>query len=89
MPVLNSCKSNQIRVRTETIDVYFPSFPEAPAGLILPLDIKGKRVTEPGQEIVNIAIPYWYWKQICQYVTETEEAVQALKAGTTNNTDSL
>lgn len=75
---LNSCTSKPKKESKETINVYFPSFPEAPEGLILPLDIYGNKVTDAG-EVVNIAMPYWYWKQIIDYVVKTEEAVQALQ----------
>lgn len=78
MLLLSSCQSNRTKVSTETINVYFPAFPEAPAGLIIPVDINGRKVTEPGTEVVNVVLPYWYWKEIVHYVTETEEAVQAI-----------
>lgn len=78
MPVLICCRSSQKKESTEIINVFFPSFPEPPKGAILPLDINGKRVTEKGEDIINVVMPYWYWKEVCRYVTETEEAVQAL-----------
>ena len=79
MLLLSCCKSSQIKARKDTnIDVYFPAFPYPQTGTILFLDINGKRVTDYQTEIVNVVMPYWYWKQIVQYVTETEEAVQAL-----------
>lgn len=80
MLVLNCCKSNQVRVRTETAkNIYFPEFPLAPDHTLLPLDFYGKRVKDIDTEIVYIQMPYWYWKEIVKYATEIEEAVQALQ----------
>jgi len=79
MPVLNSCKSSQIKAKKETnIDVFFPAFPYPQTGTILFLDINGKRVKDNKTEIVNVVMPLWYWKLITDYVEGTETAAQAL-----------
>lgn len=72
------CKSNPKKESTETINVYFPSFPSPGKETIIPIDVNGKVVKDSTTEIVNVVIPYWYWIMITNYVTETEEAVQAL-----------
>ena len=65
-------------IKVET--VYFPAFPEPPEDII-PLDVDKNIVTSGDTEIVYVAIPYWYWNLIIDYVEETEQAVTSLTAG--------
>lgn len=58
--------------------VYFPSFPYPAAGLVVPLDENNKAVTTDNVQVQAVIMPYWYWKQIEDYVTKTETAVTAL-----------
>lgn len=83
MLVLICCKSCPKKENNATVnDVYFPSFPYAQQGTILFVDLHGKRVTTNQSEIVNVVIPFWYWKMICDYVEGTESAVQSLTSTT-------
>ncbi len=66
-----------IAVTVET--VYFPSFPEPPEDII-PLDADKAIVTSGDTEIAYVAIPYYYWNLIIDYVEETEQAVTSLTA---------
>ena len=59
--------------------VYFPSFPEPPEDIIA-LDKDNNIVTSGDTEIVYVAIPYWYWNLVIDYVEETEAAVTSLTA---------
>lgn len=66
-------------------NVYFPSFPYPKDGIVLPLDENKNVITgnEPDADDITVdavLMPYWYWKLIINYVTETEEAVTALTA---------
>lgn len=60
--------------------VYFPSFPYPADGLVVPLDENNKAVTTDGIQIKAVVLPYWYWIQIVDYVSQTEKAVTALKS---------
>jgi hypothetical protein len=66
-----------IAVTVET--VYFPSFPEPPEDIIS-LDADKAIVTSGDTEIAYVAIPYYYWNLIIDYVEETEQAVTSLTA---------
>ena len=59
-------------------NVYFPSFPYPKEGIVLPVT----ETDEAGQmHVYAVQLPYWYWKLIINYVTETEEAVTAVTTG--------
>lgn len=86
MLVLTSCATKPKADNSETpkiviagIDtVYFPAFPYPQDGVVIPLDVDGNAVIAEGVEIVNVMIPYWYWKLVIEYVRNTENAVDAL-----------
>ena len=59
--------------------VYFPSFPYPKDGIIVSLDENNQAVTKEGIQIHAVVMPYWYWKQIEDYVVKTETAVTALQ----------
>ena len=60
--------------------VYFPAFPYPKDGVILPLDKDNKVTYDEEDLVVNVVLPYWYWKLIIKYVKDTETAVTALEA---------
>lgn len=80
MLLLSCCTSCQKKEKNAIPnDIYFPAFPDAQTGTILFLDMHGKRVSyENPAEVVNVAMPLWYWLMICDYVEQTEDAVQSL-----------
>lgn len=61
-------------------NVYFPKFPYPADGIVVPLDENNKAVTTDDIQIQAVIMPYWYWKQIENYVVKTETAVTALMA---------
>jgi len=86
MLALTACASHPRGEKKETPapiitveTVYFPFFPDPPDDII-PLDKDNNIVTSGNTEIVYIAIPYWYWNLINDYVEETEQAVTSLTA---------
>lgn len=81
MLVLISCQSNrQEEIKTVYVvpDLNFPKFP-SPA-VILPLDEKGKRVTDEETDIINVLVPYWYWNLIVDYKLNIDEQETFYKA---------
>jgi hypothetical protein len=60
--------------------VYFPAPPYPKDGVVLPFDKNGNVVKSNNVEIETVAMPYWYWKLVLDYITKTETAVTALEA---------
>ena len=72
--------------------IYRPSFPYPKDGIILPLDENNKVIYEDRQDaqdaqVVNVVMPYWYWKLIIKFAKDTETAFTALEAA--NQVDPL
>lgn len=81
MLVLISCQSNrQEDIKTVYVvpELNFPNFPNPTAAL--PLDEKGKRVTDEETPIINVIIPYWYWNLIIDYKEEVDKQETFYKA---------
>ena len=75
MQVLNSCKSATKKEIPEINDVItFPTFPA-------PADKDGNSYIVFDEEKQTVTMPFWYWKQIVIYVSETEDAIAALHFG--------
>ena len=83
MLALTACVSHPKEEKTETAPavktVFFPAFPEPPED-IKPLDKDNNVVISDDTEVVYVALPYWYWNLIIDYVEETEQAVTSLTA---------
>ena len=86
MLVLTSCATKQKQAENETPKiviagietVYFPAFPYPDENVIIPLDADKNIVINSGASVEYVMLPYWYWKEIIEYVVDTENAVTAL-----------
>lgn len=72
--LLNSCISRPKAENKEISDlIYFPTFPS-------PTDENGNTIPQYDEENQIVKLPYWYWLQIVDYVTDTETAVTILQS---------
>lgn len=77
-----SCKSTKVKKEyiTECPELYIPTKPEQPAGKVIPLDKNNEQVRslkdKNGDEIniVNVMLPWPYYRVIMLYINEVEIA---------------
>ena len=77
MPVMNSCKSNQIKTEVKTVyalpELYFPKYSE-PKNKVIPYDKDFKKVTDVETQIEYVVMPFWYYQLIVDYKVAVDEA---------------
>lgn len=86
MLVMTCCQSNKgPEVKTVYVipELYFPKYPQ-PKNNLLPLDENGKVVKDDETEIVNVLIPFWYYKLLVEYKVQVDEAQAKYEAYKSN-----
>lgn len=83
MLAMSCCQSSKLRPVDELTLVYIPAAPKPKSSIVIPLDADNKIVHDAQTEIVNIQMPFWYYKQIVNYmvdVTEVKRTIEAYQA---------